>query len=401
MNKSLIIIALGVLLSALTIDANSQTKATLKGIVLDQNTSQPVIGAHIYLPDGQTGSASDENGFFQVTGLNSLKYTFFISAIGYETKSISVDLSQKKFIEERILLIPKTQEINQLVISGRAQQKRTETNISVHHLDAKQIEKIPAYGATPDLVQYLQMLPGITFTGDQGGQLYIRGGSQSMNKFLVDGISLYNPIHSMGLFSVIDTDILQGADVYTGGFGAKFSGAIASAMDVRIRTGNMKEFNASVSVDPFQTSVLAEGPIVKKNESRNFSISYLLSGKQSLIDRTSSFYPHLESNGLPFSFRDFLGKISMRGNSGDKLDVLVFNNSDGVNYPGLVNMNWQSMGGGIQATIFPYQSKAQMHPYIYYSSYKIDYQTEDQKPSSSLVNGFQAGLSYKQRSLTS
>ncbi len=61
---------------------------------------------------------------------------------------------------------------------------------------------------------------------------------------------------------------LQGADVYTGGFGAKFSGAIASTMDVRIRTGNMKEFNASVSADPFQTSFLAEGPVVKKNESR-------------------------------------------------------------------------------------------------------------------------------------
>ena len=33
-----------------------------------------------------------------------------------------------------------------------------------------------------DLAQYLQVLPGVIFTGDQGGQLYIRGGSPIQNK---------------------------------------------------------------------------------------------------------------------------------------------------------------------------------------------------------------------------
>ena len=51
------------------------------------------------------------------------------------------------------------------------------------------------------MAQYLQVIPGVVFTGDQGGQLYIRGGAPIQNKVLLDGMVIYNPFHSIGLFS--------------------------------------------------------------------------------------------------------------------------------------------------------------------------------------------------------
>ncbi len=57
------------------------------------------------------------------------------------------------------------------------------------------------------------MVPGVVFTGDQGGQLYIRGGSPIQNKVLLDGMIVYNPFHSIGLFSVFDTDMIRNAEV--------------------------------------------------------------------------------------------------------------------------------------------------------------------------------------------
>ena len=71
-------------------------------------------------------------------------------------------------------------------------------------ISPKQLTQIPTVGGEPDLVQYLQVLPGVVFSGDQGGQLYIRGGSPIMNKVLLDGMTIYNPFHSIGLFSVFD-----------------------------------------------------------------------------------------------------------------------------------------------------------------------------------------------------
>ena len=86
------------------------------------------------------------------------------------------------------------------------------------------------------------MLPGVVFTGDQGGQLYIRGGSPIQNKVLLDGMVVYNPFHSIGLFSVFETDIIKTADVYTGGFGAEYGGRVSSIMDIKTIDGNNQRF---------------------------------------------------------------------------------------------------------------------------------------------------------------
>ena len=59
---------------------------------------------------------------------------------------------------------------------------RTETKTSVVNITPKTITKIPSVGGQADLAQYLQVIPGVVFTGDQGGQLYIRGGSPIQNK---------------------------------------------------------------------------------------------------------------------------------------------------------------------------------------------------------------------------
>lgn len=86
--------------------------------------------------------------------------------------------------------------------------------------------------------QYLQVVPGVIFTGDQGGQLYVRGGSPIMNKVMMDGMVLYNPFHSIGLFSVFDNDIIRNADIFTAGFNAEHGGRTSSVMDITTRDGN-------------------------------------------------------------------------------------------------------------------------------------------------------------------
>ncbi len=105
--------------------------------------------------------------------------------------------------------------LGSVTISSKTQQKIEEVNISTTIITPVQIKRLPSVGGEPDLAQYLQVLPGVIFTGDQGGQLYIRGGSPIQNKVLLDGMVIYNPFHSIGLFSVFETDIIRNVDVYT------------------------------------------------------------------------------------------------------------------------------------------------------------------------------------------
>ena len=46
----------------------------------------------------------------------------------------------------------------------------------------KDMARVVASGE-PDFAQYLQTTPGVVTTGDQGGQMYIRGGSPIQIKF--------------------------------------------------------------------------------------------------------------------------------------------------------------------------------------------------------------------------
>ena len=59
-------------------------------------------------------------------------------------------------------------------------------------------------------------------------------------KILLDGMTIYNPFHSIGFFSVFETELIKkNVDIYTGGF-AKYGGRISSIMDITYRDGNRK-----------------------------------------------------------------------------------------------------------------------------------------------------------------
>ena len=239
------------------------------------------------------------------------------------------------------------------------------------------------------------MVPGVIFTGDQGGQLYIRGGSPIQNKVLLDGMVIYNPFHSIGLFSVFDADIIRNADVYSGGFGGEYGGRISSIMDITTRDGNKKRVAGKIAASPFGTKVLVEGPLVKYSETSKSTVSCILSAKTSYLPTTSkALYSYIDPNGLPFSFNDYYGKVSFNGNNGSKLNLFGFNFNDKVSYQSIQNMNWDSYGGGGNFLLVPQNSPILVNGNFAYSQYKIKLTPEGQSTKSSAIKGFNMGVGF-------
>ena len=130
--------------------------------------------------------------------------------------------------------------LDEFEYSAEAEDRKTEVKMSVIKATPKDFAHVVSVGGEPDFAQYLQTAPGVVTTGDQGGQMYIRGGSPIQNKVLLDGMTIYNPFHSIGFFSVFDTEIIKSADIYTGGFSAEYGGRISSVMDITTKDGNKK-----------------------------------------------------------------------------------------------------------------------------------------------------------------
>ena len=161
--------------------------------------------------------------------------------MGYEEKVFPIKVVAGEITTLKIELEPNSKLLNAVEIRADRLAAKTESQVSIEKITAKEITQMPSIGGTSDLAQYMQVLPGVIFTGDQGGQLYIRGGSAIQNKVLLDGMVIYNPFHSIGLFSVFETDVIRNADIFTGGFGAKYGGVLSSVMDISTRDGNKKQ----------------------------------------------------------------------------------------------------------------------------------------------------------------
>ena len=282
-------------------------------------------------------------------------------------------------------------------VSADRQEQQTKVNMSVETIRPADLKKIPSFGGQPDLVQALQVLPGFISTGDQGGQLYIRGGSPIQNKVLLDGMIIYNAFHSIGLFSVFDSDVIANADIYTGGFGAKFGGRISSIMDIKTRDGNKQKIQGMVGASPFGAKITLEGPLRKMNESGG-GISYILSMKHSYLEQTSKVlydYINEDGQGLPFNYTDLYGKISFSGGNGSKLSVFGFDFSDQVSYQALSDLRWSNVGAGGNFTVVPSGSAILMNGHFAASQYEIRLKEDGLEDRFSSVNGFNFGLDFK------
>jgi hypothetical protein len=210
-------------------------------------------------------------------------------------------------------------------------------------------------GGERDLAQYLQTVPGVTFTGDQGGQLFIRGGSNVQTLSLMDGMMVYNPFHSLGLFSVFDTDILKNVDVYTASFPSEYGGRTSSVIDVRTIDGNKNKIGGKIGVNPFSAKAILEGPIYKGKNGGG--ITFLGSFRNSYLKQTSPvIYPYANESGkhLPFSFRDTYGKLTFHGDNGNKASLFGFNFTDGADLGKLGRFSWNSSGAGANFILVPF-----------------------------------------------
>ncbi|GDX48148.1 MAG: carboxypeptidase-like regulatory domain-containing protein [Bacteroidetes bacterium] len=378
------------LLIGLIISTNlmAQKNANIRGTVIDKGNGEPVLFTNVVLKGTNYGAQTDENGFYSIPSIPPGNYTLFCTYVGYDTFQLQLNVKASDLITQNISLNKVNINLSGVTITAKSEEKRTETTISVTKITAKDINKIPGIGGEPDLAQFLQVIPGVIFTGDQGGELYMRGGTPIQTKILLDGMTIYNPFHSIGLFSVFETDAIKNVSVLNGAFNAENGGRLSAVVDVQTRDGNRKHLAGKLSVNPFQSKLLLEGPFKKISNENNSSISYLFTAKSSYLDRTSKLlYNYVDSLGLPFNYTDLYGKISINGDNGSKLTFFGYHFNDNANYFSS-RYGWKSFGAGTNFVVVPGQSNALINGSFSLSDYRMSLQEADTKPRTSGINGF-------------
>ena len=347
--------------------------------------------------DTNTGTITDVNGFYFFTNVPPGDYNLVATYVGYDSISVPVKISPNTIIYKSLTMTESSVQLSEVSISSSREKSRSTVNISQISVTGRQIKTLPSVGGESDIAQYLQVLPGVISTGDQGGQIYIRGGSPIQNKILLDGLNIFNPFHSVGFYSVFETELIKNTEVYTGGFGAEYGGRISAIVDITTREGNKKRMSGFLSGGPFMVKGLIEGPLKKFKEGGS-SISYVMTAKKSLIENSSkSLYKYAATNdsvGLPFSFSDYYGKLSFNGANGSKVNIFGFNYQDKYANPALAKIDWTNTGGGANFVLIPSGSDIIIDGLVGFTKYNSSLQEKNDQPRTSAIDEISAQLNF-------
>lgn len=367
-------------------------QGSVRGSVYDEASGEPVGFCNVFLENTNFGITTTIDGFYSIGQVPPGTYNLMATFIGYDTASVEIVINDKEVITKQLFIKESGVQISEVSISAEREISKSTVKVSELTISPKQITMLPSTGGEPDIVQYLQVIPGVISTGDAGGQIFIRGGSPVQNKILLDGLTIFNPFHSIGFFSTFETDAIRSVDVLTGGFNADHGGRISAVVEINTKDGNKKKLSGSVSASPFMAKAFIEGPLVKQTKNGG-STSFMFSHKRSYIEQTGAIlYPYAalsDSIGLPYSLNDTYGKISLINKNGSHLSLFGFNYLDRFNNPAVASIDWQNLGGGANFRLLLDNSDLVLNGLVGFTNYNIGFsQDNGEDPRTSNVGNF-------------
>jgi hypothetical protein len=241
--------------------SEAQDTRTLAGIVTDANTGEELVGVSVYEEKSKTGTVSDESGSYSLN-LSKGNYEITYRFIGYKTEIVKVRLN--KDVRQDIQLFPSTEKIDEVEISAEAPDHNVRsTEISMERLNIQEVERIPVIMGETDIMKTIQLLPGITSIAEGESGYIVRGSGFDQNLILMDDMPIYYSSHMQGLYSVFNSDAVDGLTVYKGGTPARFGGRGASVLDVRMRESGFDAYRTKLSIGLITSKFSVEAPVIK------------------------------------------------------------------------------------------------------------------------------------------
>lgn len=279
-------------------------KGKLRGFVTDSTKGEAIPYANLALKATPFGSPSDTKGYYFVPSIPAGQYVLVISCLGYQTQEKNVEIKENEITQVDIKLVPTSIKLQEISVIGQKSVRENEIDLGLQKINASELKMIPS-GLESDIFKALQSTPGVSSTGDITARHYVRGGSSNQNLVLLNGVSVYNPFHALGIYSAIDPEMISVVEFYKGGFGPEFGGRLSSVMNIITRDGNKNRLEASGTAGLLSGKASVEGPIPGG--------SFIMTGRKSYYSKSLSKY--FNGKDTPFDFYDasFKANFSLPG----------------------------------------------------------------------------------------
>lgn len=312
--KRKIFLALGFLCLWNSLGAQTQIYQSVRGTVIDKSLQSPIPGATVVLfTQPLLTGTSDEKGQFRFPQVPLGRHHLLVRIMGYKEFQIAqLEVGSGK---EVVLQVPVEEDIrqaNEVVVEGKKDKSRVENPLAVvsaQNMRAADINRFA--GSRSDPSRMASNYAGVSTGGDLRNDIVVRGNSPLGVLWRLESVDIPNPNHfaftgtTGGAFSILNNNLLSGADFLTGAFPAEYGNKTAAVFDVRLRNGNneKRESTAQIGLNGFE--FVSEGPLGKPGKA-----SYLASARLFSFGALDAIGVDIGANGIP-QYQDGTFKISL------------------------------------------------------------------------------------------
>jgi len=317
-------------------------KHTVHGYIKDAESSEVLIGASIYESASLSASEANQYGFYSITmpeDTVALQFSF----VGYEPQRVRFFMDHDTVVQVRLTAMPMLEEI---VVEGKQTMPIHESvNMSTVTIPVSQIKALPALLGENDVLKVLQLTPGVQSGNEGTSGLYVRGGGPDQNLILLDGTTVYNPTHLLGLFSTFNSDAINRVELIKGGFPARYGGRLSSVIEINTKDGSMEKWKGEGTLGILSSKISIEGPIQKDRT------SVILSARRTYLDLLYKPFRD-DKKWKDYTFHDINLKLNHIVNSRNRIYLSAYKGGDrfaslqtgdaGLVYRDEVGLKWRN-----------------------------------------------------------
>lgn len=180
------------LLFTLTLQAQS---GKVSGTVKDAETGDPLPGANIIIgEDNPVGAATNIDGEFIITGVSAGQHVLRVSYIGYQQKTIQIEVNEGETVFEDIVLRHRSLRGEDVIVTAQARAQTEAINQQISSETVKNVVSSSKIRELPEAnaAEAVGRLPGVSLerSGGEGTKVNIRGMGAKYTKVQIDGVNM-------------------------------------------------------------------------------------------------------------------------------------------------------------------------------------------------------------------
>ncbi len=213
--------------------AMAQQNGTIRGVVKDKQSGEPLIGVNISVKGTYLGASTDTDGFFLIPDVESGEYEIEISYIGYKViRQTGIQVGTAQTLTLNFEMETTALSIGQEVeVIGEKPLLDLEGTSTVRNLTSADLQN----RIVNDAIDVVSQQVGVV---QQDNAIHIRGGRAYEAQYLLDGVSVQDPLSGTGFGLNVSANAIEEVEVITGGFKAEMGQATSGVVKVKTKTGD-------------------------------------------------------------------------------------------------------------------------------------------------------------------